>query len=168
MEPHYEPMVFTRHNIRLHAVIIERQAWFCARDLGHFLGMFFEERITRKLAPDQRRHVPLRHYQEVKDVLMISESAVYALLIYHGNGSHDPLRKWLTYQVLPMLRSQQVPAFNNAPAPGLLEWPRGSLSVLHWQNEPWVRLRDMPRVMPLSQEAGWLSRLTRSLRGIAG
>lgn len=57
MEEHYEPLVFTRHNLKLHALVLERQAWFCARDLGRFLGMFFEERITKKLGADQRWHV---------------------------------------------------------------------------------------------------------------
>ncbi|TDV59146.1 hypothetical protein [Pseudomonas sp. LP_7_YM] len=90
MESHYDPVVFTRHKLRLHALILERQAWFCLRDLGRFLGMFFEERITRKLAPDQRRYVPLRYYDEIEDVLMVSKSAAYALLIYHGHASHDP------------------------------------------------------------------------------
>lgn len=110
------------------------------------MGIFFEERITRKLAPDQRRHVPLRYYGEIEDVLIVGESATYALLICPGHASHDPIRKWLTCQVLTVLRDQHVPAFNNAPAPGLLEWQRGTLSVLHWQDEPWIRLRDMPRL----------------------
>lgn len=165
MESHYDPMVFTRHKLRLHALILERQAWFCLRDLGRFLGMFFEERITRKLAPDQRRYVPLRYYDEIEDVLMVSESAAYALLIYHGHPSHDPIRKWLTYQVLPVLRNQNVPAFNNAPAPGLLEWQRGTLSVLHWQDEPWIRLRDMPRLLQPGHKLDWWARLGKTLRG---
>lgn len=154
MEPPYEPVVFTRHNLKLHALILERQAWFCARDLGHFLGMFFEQRITRKLAPDQRRHIQLRYYGEIKEVLMVSESAAYALLVHHGHVTHDAIRKWLTYQVLPMLHDRSVPALNNAPAPGLLQWQHGTLSVLHWQNEAWIRLRDMPCLLQPRHDTG--------------
>jgi len=29
-----------------------------------------------------------------------------------------------------------------------LQWPGLSVSMLHWQSEPWIRLRDMPRVLP--------------------
>lgn len=165
MESHYEPVVFTRHELKLHALILERQAWFCLRDLGHFLGMFFEERIARKLAPDQRRHVQLRYYGEINGVLMVSESAAYALLIYHGKATHDSIRKWLTYQVLPVLHDQRIPAFNNAPTPALLEWQRGTMSVLHWQDEPWIRLRDMPCLLQLRHKVDWWAKIKKTLKG---
>ena len=165
MEHHYEPVVFTRHKLKLHALILERQAWFCVRDLGRFLGMFFEERVTQKLAPDQRRHIPLQYYGEIRNVLMVSESAAYALLVYHGHATHDSIRKWLTYQVLPALHEHPVPAFNNAPAQALLQWRHGTISVLHWRSEPWIRLRDMPCLLQVRNDAGcwrrikqWLSR----------
>ncbi|TDV65860.1 Bro-N domain-containing protein [Pseudomonas sp. LP_7_YM] len=165
MEEHYEPLVFTRHNLKLHALVLERQAWFCARDLGRFLGMFFEERITKKLGADQRRHIPLRYYGEIETTLMVSESAVYALLVYHGNATHHPTRKWLTYQVLPMLHDQRVPALNNAPAPNLLKWGSASLSVMHWQDEAWIRLRDMPHLLQTRSGEGWWEKVKRGWSG---
>ncbi|TDV65857.1 BRO family protein [Pseudomonas sp. LP_7_YM] len=166
MEEHYEPLVFTRQKLTLHALILERQAWFCVRDLGRFLGMFFENRITQKLAPDQRRHVRLRYYGEIENVLMVSESAAYALLVYHGNATHDPIRKWLTYQVLPVLRDRHVPAFNNAPVPALLQSKHSTLSVMRWQNELWIRFKDMPcLVHTRKQEAGWWGKIRRGLPG---
>ena len=155
MDVHYEPTVFTRHKKHLHALILERQAWFCLRDLGYFLGMYFEDRVARKLAPDQRRHIRMRYYGEIKEVLVVNESAAYALLIYHGNSTHDSLRKWLTYQVLPMLRDQTAPAFHNAALPALLKWQRGSLSVIQWQDEPWIRVRDMPCLLRVHRHENW-------------
>lgn len=46
MDALYEPLVFTRHKLPLHALIIERQAWFSALDLGRLMGMFFEQRLV--------------------------------------------------------------------------------------------------------------------------
>ncbi|WP_397449988.1 Bro-N domain-containing protein [Pseudomonas sp. NA-150] len=114
MEQRFEPHVFTRHTLKLHALIIERQAWFCARDIGRLMGMFFHDRITLKLAPDQRRSVMLRYYDEYKEVQVISESGVYAMLIYHHHPENQPLGQWLTYHVLPLLHDARTPERLNA------------------------------------------------------
>ena len=63
-------MVFNRHKYQLHGLLIDRQAWFCARDPGRMMGMFIEERFTRKLAPDQRRSLLMSCYGEAKETLM--------------------------------------------------------------------------------------------------
>jgi len=170
MELLFEPHVFTRHKLKLHALILERQAWFCVRDLGRLMGMLFEERATRKLTPDQRRTLTLRYYDEAKDVLMISEAGVYAMLIYHHHPENQHLRQWLTYQVLPLLHGTRTPALNNAPTLGLLEWQGAEMSVLHWQNEQWIRLKDMPSLLPGREEVGvvkklgWWARVRRVFR----
>lgn len=154
MEQPYEPTVFTRHKYQLHALLIDRQAWFCARDLGRMMGMFLEERFTRKLARDQRRSIPMSYFGEIKETLMVSESAVYALLVYHPNPANLPLRKWLTYSVLPRLRDASADNRHNSPSLGVLEWQTGELNVLHWQDEPWIRLKDMPSLLPGRDVAG--------------
>lgn len=51
------PTVFSRHNLSLHALLLENQPWFCARDLGRLMGWYLDERTTRKLDEDQRRTV---------------------------------------------------------------------------------------------------------------
>jgi prophage antirepressor-like protein len=168
MEQLFEPHVFIRHNLRLHALILERQAWFCARDLGRLMGMFFENRVTHKLAPDERCDLLLDYYGEAKEVRMISESGVYALLIYHKHPENQQLRQWLTHHVLPLLHEARTPAQNNTPAPGLLEWQGAEISVLNWRNEPWIRLRDMPSLLPRLDEiggrTGWIERVRRFVR----
>jgi prophage antirepressor-like protein len=85
-----------------------------------------------------------------EDHLMLSESGVYAMLVYHYLPENRHLRQWLTHQVLPMLRGQPQPALTQAPSLGILEWDGGALSLLHWRKEPWIRLRDMPQVVPVS------------------
>lgn len=148
MEMIFEPMVFTRHKLRLHALIIERQAWFSLRDMGRLMGRFFDERVANKLDGDQLRVVRMNYGGEASDVPMINESAVYALLIFHHHPEHRQLRQWLTYQVLPYLYDAPAHFAQNSPTPAVLEWQGGELNVLHWQNEPWIRLRDMPSLLP--------------------
>lgn len=47
--------LFIRHNVALHALLVENQAWFCAHDLGRLMAKQLDERLTRKLDADQRK-----------------------------------------------------------------------------------------------------------------
>jgi prophage antirepressor-like protein len=78
-----KPTQFTRHSIQLHALLLENQAWFCAHDLGRLMGKHLDERVTRKLDVDQRQMMLVDLYGAAQERLMVSESGVYALLIYH-------------------------------------------------------------------------------------
>ncbi|UVJ42958.1 Bro-N domain-containing protein [Pseudomonas sp. LS1212] len=147
MTDHFEPILFIRHHRHLHTLWLESQAWFCARDLGRLLGRHLDERAVRKLDPDQKRTLWLQRYGELHRSLMISESGAYALLVHHYFPENRSLRQWLTHEVVAVLRDVHHPFNVILPNLSLLQWPGLSLSLLHWHNEPWVRLRDLPQVM---------------------
>lgn len=44
------PSVFTRHKLHLHALLLQNQPWFSARDLGRLLRLLFKF-FASKLAP---------------------------------------------------------------------------------------------------------------------
>lgn len=148
MDTPCEPLIFIRQKCHLHATLFDGQAWLCARDLGRLMGLFLEERLTRKLDPDQRCLLRLRYYGEIKEMPMVSESAAYALLVHHHHPANSQLRQWITHQVMPTLNANAFLAHHNSPTPARLAWQGGELSVMHWQNEPWIRLRDMPNLLP--------------------
>ena len=52
-ENYLVPHVFTRHKHHLHALLLENQPWFSARDLGRLLRIHLNDRQLRKLDPDQ-------------------------------------------------------------------------------------------------------------------
>jgi prophage antirepressor-like protein len=54
-DPPFTPEVFTRHHQQLHAILIDAQAWFSARDIGHLMGLHLNEALLRKLDPDQQQ-----------------------------------------------------------------------------------------------------------------
>jgi prophage antirepressor-like protein len=86
MNDEWEPLastLFTRHDIHLHALLFENQAWFCARDIGRLMGKYLDERMSRKLDTDQRRMLLVHAHGVAEERLMLSESGVYALLVYH-------------------------------------------------------------------------------------
>ena len=160
--------LFTRHNIYLHALLVENQAWFCAHDLGRLMGKFLDERMSRKLDADQRQMMFVYAHGAAEERLMVSESGVYALLVYHYCPEYRLLREWLTHQVVPALRDARPSRAVERPTLSVLDWPQMSLSMLHWQDEPWIRLRDMPCVLadgPFNRRESWWRKASRVLRG---
>ena len=145
------PHVFTRHKLHLHALLIENQPWFSARDLGRLLRLFIDERTIRKLDPDQHQIAQAFIHGRIENTLLISESGVYALLIYHYCPEYRSLREWLTHEVVPALRDAKLPTSTERPILSQLNWPQMSLSLLHWNNQPWIRLEDIPQVLPDGQ-----------------
>lgn len=143
----HEPTVFTRQNLQMHALLLENQPWFCARDLGRLMGLYLAERMVSKLDEDQRQTLEICYHGQPENMLMLSESGVYALLVYHYSPGHRLLREWLTHQVVPTLRDKHQPRSADRPMLSLLDWPEMSLSLLHWQDEGWIRLRDMPYLL---------------------
>ncbi|MGR4974053.1 Bro-N domain-containing protein [Pseudomonas sp. LARHCG127] len=143
----YIPAVFIRHNLHLHALLLENQPWFCARDLGRLMGVHLNERMVSKLDEDQRHALLIRYHGQPETRLMLSESGVYALLVYHYAPGNRLLREWLTHQVVPALRDAQASTDTERPMLSVLDWPEMSLSLLHWQNDGWIRLRDMPYLL---------------------
>ena len=140
----FSTTIFTRHHLHLHALLLENQPWFCARDIGRLMGVHLSERMVSKLDKDQRRVVWIDYFRHPEKQLILSESGVYALLVYHYIPGNRLLRKWLTHQVVPALRDAKSSANLDRPMLSMLDWPEMSLSLLHWQDEGWIRLRDMP------------------------
>ncbi|EJM33760.1 prophage antirepressor [Pseudomonas sp. GM33] len=153
MEENYlTPQIFTRHKLHLHALLIQNQPWFSARDLGRLLRIYLNDRQVQKLDPDQYQTTQTLIYGRIENTLLISESGVYAMLVYHYCPEYRALREWLTHEVVPALRDAQHPTTTERPQLSLLNWPEMSLSLLHWNNQPWIRLQDVPQMLP-DQEA---------------
>jgi len=147
MRDPFRPTIFTRHNLHLHALLLENQPWFCARDIGRLMGAHLSDRMVSKLDKDQRRVLWIEYFRQPGKQLMLSESGVYALLVYHYVPGNRLLRAWLTHQVVPALRDAESSVNPDRPMLSLLDWPEMSLSLLHWQDEGWIRLRDMPYLL---------------------
>jgi prophage antirepressor-like protein len=112
------------------------------------MGWPLNERTMRKLDVDQYRVMALDHHYGVEQELMVSESGTYAMLVHHYHAENRGLRQWISNEVVPSLRCNELAVNDHAPSLSLLQWPELSVCLLHWQSEPWIRLRDMPRMLP--------------------
>jgi prophage antirepressor-like protein len=149
-EAHFVPKTFIRHHIQLRALLLHAEPWFCARDIGRLMGVDINGRQALKLDADQRRVMSLSGSDDAQETLMLSESGVYAMLVYHYCPENRHLRRWLTHQVVPMLREEAGTVSTQAPHMRVMGWAGGTLRLLHWRKEPWVRLRDMPGLLSAS------------------
>ncbi|MGY3641059.1 BRO-N domain-containing protein [Pseudomonas sp. PK-RTE-24] len=152
-ENYLKPSIFTRHKLPLNALLIQNQPWFCARDLSRLLHIYLNERMLRKLDPDQYQTRKTLIHNQIENTLLISESGIYALLVYHYCPEYRALREWLTHQVIPTLRDAQLPSTSERPHLSLLSWPDMTLSLLHWNNQPWIRLQDVPHMVTEREQA---------------
>lgn len=173
MEENYLiPHVFTRHKLHLHALLLQNQPWFCARDLGRLLRIYLNERLVQKLDPDQYQTTKILIHGRIENILLISESGVYAMLVYHYCPEYRALREWLTHEVVPTLRDAQQPASTERPILSLLNWQEMSLSLLHWNNQPWIRLQDVPQMLvdhepvQCAVNTPWWKRASRMLQSL--
>ena len=132
------PQTFTRHKRQLRALLVEQQCWFCARDLGRLIGQpHLEERAVRTLDGDQLLDaVVLSAHGQPEQVRLVSESGVYALLIHYYHPENRCIRRWLSGDLVPTLRSE-APDEHRRPR----RENRQGLSLLHWQGDAWIPYR---------------------------
>ncbi|MBC3949319.1 BRO-N domain-containing protein [Pseudomonas folii] len=144
----FEPLLFVRHQRMLRALMLEGQGWFCLQDLARLMGKALDQRSTYKLDPDQYRNAWLLASAQWSKQILISESGAYAMLVHHYVPENRALRRWLTHEVMPLLR--EAP-HTQQPSLSMMQWPGKSLCLLQWENEQWIKLRDMPDVLPAPQ-----------------
>lgn len=162
---------FLRHGLKIRALLINSEPWFYARDLGRLICQNIDERRVKKLDDDQYRTERITCSAGTWEVLILSESGVYALLLYHCSAESRGLRRWLTHDVIPTLDGMSKASDPEEPTLCMLEWPELSISMLNWRGDCWIRLRDMPVMLPTAayrnqtNQISWVKRVTDFLRG---
>lgn len=148
MEESYVPLLLMRHNRPLRGVMIDRQPWVSAKEFGLLMGHRHPERICRLMDDDQVRTVIFRTHQgDAEPVQVLSESALYRALCRFSHPENRSLRRWLTHEALPALRDAWEHRAQE-PKRTLMAWDRQRISLLEWQGDLWIALRDMPRFAP--------------------
>lgn len=84
-------------------------------------------------------------------VEVISEPALYKALYRHSHPENRTLGRWLSEEVIPLLRDQHQDN-PHQPRRMRMAWLAGEVAVLDWQGEIWVPLDDMPTFSPVSDK----------------
>jgi prophage antirepressor-like protein len=96
-------------------------AWFVAVDVCRILGIANSSQALRRLDDDEKGvwnayTLPLISNDPKRDVAIVSESGLYALVLSSRKPAARKFRKWVTSEVLPALRTRGVYAL---PSSGL-------------------------------------------------
>ena len=160
LAPHY----FFRQQRLLRALLIDDQAWFVLDDFARLIEHSQPEQMLARL-DDQARRESLRSERgEDQAQWLISESGAYAALIYQQRGDGGELRRWLSGEVVPELRSATDDS--GMPRYVKLRWERQVVHMLDWQGKLWVNFSEMPDLLERQGEPmvqlgwrRWLSKL---------
>ena len=82
---------------------------FCAKDVCDVLGMNQAvESALRGIDEDEKLVLKISASGQKRDMLFVTESGLYALIIRSNKSSARKFRKWITSEVLPSLRKYGV------------------------------------------------------------
>lgn len=101
----FTPTVFHRNERILRILLINDRAWLCAQDLGRLMGIGLVDHRLAKLDADQQCTLTLMTGGHARERVMVSDCGAFALLVYHLIPENRALRRWLSCEVLPSLRS---------------------------------------------------------------
>jgi len=96
------PFYFQSSEVR--TVAIENNPWFVAKDVCDVLDLSDTNKALRGLDDDEKGTNKVRTLGGVQEMLVVSESGLYTLIIRSNKPQAKPFRKWVTAEVLPAIR----------------------------------------------------------------
>ena len=79
-------------------------AWFVAKDVCDVLGLTDTSKTCERLDDDEKLVRKLFVSGQKRDVLLVNESGLYALIFTSNKPEAKRFRKWITSEVLPQIR----------------------------------------------------------------
>ncbi|PTR07911.1 MULTISPECIES: Bro-N domain-containing protein [unclassified Novosphingobium] len=102
--------------------IIDDDPWFVASDLSSVLGYSQPAFMTRILDDDEKGLHIMQTLGGQQQMLIVSESGMYAAVLKSRKPEAKRFRKWVTAEVLPSLRKTgryELPGLDEAPVQAL-------------------------------------------------
>lgn len=94
--------VFNYENNQVRSVAVNGDPWFVLADLCKVLELSNPTMVAKKLDLDERAKSDLG-LQE-RNVTLVNESGMYAVILRSDKPQAKPFRKWVTSEVLPAIR----------------------------------------------------------------
>ena len=88
----------------MRAVTLDGEPWFVAKDICDVLGLSNITEALRNLDNDELTSEILKSGNQGREMKLVSESGLYALVIRSNKPNARKFRKWITAEVLPAIR----------------------------------------------------------------
>lgn len=99
------PSVFKfEESTSIRSLIKDGEPWFVAKDICDVLGLGNITEALRNLDDDELTSEILKSGNQGREMKLVSESGLYALVIRSNKPNARKFRKWITSEVLPAIR----------------------------------------------------------------
>ena len=98
--------IFNFNSNIINLISKDGEAWFIAKEVCEILGISKYRDAVSKLDEDEKSTCPVRldGWSQNRNVAVINESGLYALILRSDKPNAKPFRKWVTSEVLPAIR----------------------------------------------------------------
>ena len=96
--------VFDFENKNVRVVMKDDNPWWVAKDVCDVLGLVNPSEALKALDEDELTSETLRSGGQGREMRLVSESGVYALIFRSNKPEAKRFRKWVTSEVLPQIR----------------------------------------------------------------
>ena len=84
--------------------MIKKEPWFVAKDICEIIGIQNVPQAMHQLDEDEKLIYVLDRSGQKRELNMVNESGLYALIIRSNKPQAKKFRKWITSEVLPAIR----------------------------------------------------------------
>lgn len=105
MENHVTTFVYDGHPVRV--VIDESEYWWVARDICEIIGVKNAKQCTVTLDEDEKGECKIYTPNGEEVVEVVNEVGLYTLIVRSKKSEAKSLKRWFTYEVLPVLHKQR-------------------------------------------------------------
>lgn len=143
---------FSATSQEVRSLLIEKEPWFVAKDLCDILGLPNTSMALSKLDADEKLTSKILMSGQSRNIWMVNESGLYALILRSNKPEARAFRKWITKDVLPALRKTgfygQKPLESNyldlRDVPYIINEFNGThIRVIQVNDEHWFSLNDI-------------------------
>ena len=100
--------VFEYGEKQVRTVEKDGEVWFVAKDVCDILGLEDVNKATKRLDDDEKLTRKLFVSGQNRDVITVSESGLYTLILRSYKPEAKPFRRWVTHEVLPDIRKHDM------------------------------------------------------------
>lgn len=96
--------VFDYEGSKVRTVVINGEPWFVAKDVCEVLGHSDVSMAVRRLDEDERLIQALFVSGQNRDMMLVSESGLYSLVLTSRKPEAKAFKRWITHEVIPAIR----------------------------------------------------------------
>lgn len=92
---------YEKDNVR--TIVRDGEPWFVLKDICNILGLNDTSKIAERLDEDELTRIKLMSSGQTREMFIVNESGMYAIILRSNKPNAKPFRKWVTSEVLKQI-----------------------------------------------------------------